>query len=36
MYSDGASEQITGRLLRSPFPRRDDYVLATKVYYPTG
>jgi 1-deoxyxylulose-5-phosphate synthase len=36
MYSDGASEQITGRLLRSLFPRRDDYVLATKVYYPTG
>ena len=36
MYSDGASEQITGRLLRNLFPRRDDYVLATKVYYPTG
>jgi 1-deoxyxylulose-5-phosphate synthase len=36
MYSDGASEEITGRLLAEFFPRRDDYVLATKVYYPTG
>jgi 1-deoxyxylulose-5-phosphate synthase len=36
MYSDGASEQITGRLLARLFTRRDDYVLATKVYYPTG
>ena len=35
-YSGGASEEITGRLLRKLFPRRDDYVLATKVYYPTG
>jgi aryl-alcohol dehydrogenase-like predicted oxidoreductase len=36
MYSGGASEEITGRLLRRLFGRRDDYVLATKVYYPTG
>jgi len=36
MYSDGASEEVTGRLLAKIFPRRDDYVLATKVYYPTG
>jgi aryl-alcohol dehydrogenase-like predicted oxidoreductase len=36
MYSGGVSEQITGRLLRKLFPHRDDYVLATKVYYPTG
>jgi 1-deoxyxylulose-5-phosphate synthase len=36
MYSDGASEQITGRLLGKLFPHREDYVLATKVYYPTG
>jgi aryl-alcohol dehydrogenase-like predicted oxidoreductase len=36
MYSDGASEEITGRLLRRIFTRRDDYVLATKVFYPTG
>jgi aryl-alcohol dehydrogenase-like predicted oxidoreductase len=36
MYSGGASEQITGRLLRKLFGRRSDYVLATKVYYPMG
>jgi aryl-alcohol dehydrogenase-like predicted oxidoreductase len=36
MYSGGASEQITGRLLSKLFPRREDYVLATKVFYPTG
>ena len=36
MYSDGMSEEITGRLLAKLFPSRDDYVLATKVYYPMG
>ena len=36
MYSDGASEIITGRLLARLFNRREDYVLATKVFYPTG
>jgi aryl-alcohol dehydrogenase-like predicted oxidoreductase len=36
MYSAGASEEITGRLLAKMFAHRDDYVLATKVYYPTG
>ncbi|AXB41516.1 aldo/keto reductase [Amycolatopsis albispora] len=36
MYSDGGSELITGRLLAKLFPRRDDYVLATKVYFPMG
>ncbi|MGN9781223.1 aldo/keto reductase [Nonomuraea sp. ZG12] len=36
MYSDGAGEEITGRLLAKLFARRDDYVLATKVYFPTG
>jgi aryl-alcohol dehydrogenase-like predicted oxidoreductase len=36
MYSGGAGEEVTGRLLAKVFPRRDDYVLATKVYYPTG
>jgi 1-deoxyxylulose-5-phosphate synthase len=36
MYSEGMSEEITGRLLVRLFPRRDDYVLATKVYYPMG
>ncbi|MEV0560338.1 aldo/keto reductase [Dactylosporangium sp. NPDC050588] len=32
VYSLGASETVTGRLLAKYFPRRDDYVLATKVY----
>ncbi len=36
MYSDGQSEEITGRLLGKLFSRREDYVLATKVYFPTG
>jgi aryl-alcohol dehydrogenase-like predicted oxidoreductase len=36
MYSAGAGEEITGRLLAKMFAHRDDYVLATKVYYPTG
>jgi aryl-alcohol dehydrogenase-like predicted oxidoreductase len=36
MYSDGMSEEITGRLLGKLFGRRDDYVLATKLYYPMG
>jgi 1-deoxyxylulose-5-phosphate synthase len=36
MYSDGASEVITGRLLAKVFARREDYVVATKVFYPTG
>jgi 1-deoxyxylulose-5-phosphate synthase len=35
-YSDGAGEVLTGRLLSRLFARRDDYVLATKVFYPTG
>ncbi|MBA0126468.1 aldo/keto reductase [Haloechinothrix sp. YIM 98757] len=36
MYSQGVSEEITGRLLRKFFPHRSDYVLATKVYFPVG
>jgi aryl-alcohol dehydrogenase-like predicted oxidoreductase len=36
MYSNGAGEVVTGRLLSRLFARRDDYVLATKVCYPTG
>jgi aryl-alcohol dehydrogenase-like predicted oxidoreductase len=36
MYSLGASEEITGRLLGRMFGRREDYVLATKVYFPMG
>lgn len=35
-YSDGMSEEITGRLLGKLFARREDYVLATKVYFPMG
>lgn len=36
MYSQGASERVTGRLLARLFGGRDDYLLASKVYYPTG
>jgi 1-deoxyxylulose-5-phosphate synthase len=36
MYSDGVSEEITGQLLARLFARREDYLLATKVFYPTG
>jgi aryl-alcohol dehydrogenase-like predicted oxidoreductase len=36
VYSSGTSEQLTGRLLEKLFPGREDYVLATKVYNPTG
>jgi 1-deoxyxylulose-5-phosphate synthase len=36
MYSDGESERITGALLPRMFASREEYVLATKVYYPTG
>jgi 1-deoxyxylulose-5-phosphate synthase len=36
VYSAGVSEEITGRVLRKLFARRDEYVLATKVYYPAG
>jgi aryl-alcohol dehydrogenase-like predicted oxidoreductase len=36
MYSAGLTEEITGRLLGKFFPHRDDYVLATKVYFPMG
>jgi len=35
-YNGGTSEVITGRLLAKMFASRDDYVLATKVYFPTG
>jgi 1-deoxyxylulose-5-phosphate synthase len=33
MYSRGRSEEVTGRLLRE-LAKRDDYVLATKVFFP--
>jgi 1-deoxyxylulose-5-phosphate synthase len=36
VYSAGGSEQITGRLLDKLFRHRDDYVLATKVYFAAG
>jgi 1-deoxyxylulose-5-phosphate synthase len=36
MYSEGLTEQITGRLLGRLFGHREDYVLATKVYFPMG
>ncbi|MED7923067.1 aldo/keto reductase [Nonomuraea sp. LP-02] len=34
VYSRGESEVVTGNALRAIFPRREDYVLATKVYFP--
>ncbi|GGS70028.1 aldo/keto reductase [Planobispora rosea] len=36
VYSGGASEEVTGRLLSRIFPSREDYVLATKVFFPVG
>ena len=33
MYSLGASEEVTGRMLRE-YARRDEAVIATKVYFP--
>ena len=35
IYSDGTSEEILGRALKD-FTRRDDVVIATKVYAPMG
>jgi 1-deoxyxylulose-5-phosphate synthase len=35
MYSDGVSEEVTGRALRK-YANMDEVVLATKVYFPTG
>jgi 1-deoxyxylulose-5-phosphate synthase len=35
MYSLGVSEEVTGRALKD-FGKRDQVVLATKVYYPMG
>ncbi len=35
-YNGGTSEVITGRLLAKMFASRDDYVLATKIFMPTG
>jgi aryl-alcohol dehydrogenase-like predicted oxidoreductase len=36
VYSQGASEEVTGRLLAKVFDRREDYVLATKVFNAMG
>jgi aryl-alcohol dehydrogenase-like predicted oxidoreductase len=36
VYALGTGERVTGRLLAKFFPGRDDYVLATKVYFPMG
>ncbi|GAB2932051.1 aldo/keto reductase [Nonomuraea fastidiosa] len=36
VYSTGESEVVTGKALRAIFPRREDYVLATKVCLPMG
>jgi len=35
MYSNGVSEEVTGKLLREMVPR-DDYVLASKVFFPVA
>ena len=35
MYSDGASEEVLGRALKD-FARRDEVVIATKVFNPMG
>src|SRR6266545_453807 len=35
MYSRGGSEEVLGRALRE-FARRDEVVIATKLYYPMG
>ena len=35
MYSNGVSEEVVGRALRD-FAKRDEVVIATKVFFPTG
>ncbi|HYV41808.1 MAG TPA: aldo/keto reductase [Thermoanaerobaculia bacterium] len=35
MYSDGVSEEVLGRAIRD-FARREEVVIATKVFYPMG
>lgn len=36
VYSNGVSEEVTGRFLREIFRSRDEYVVATKVFNPMG
>jgi aryl-alcohol dehydrogenase (NADP+) len=35
MYSNGVSEEVVGRAIRD-FAKRDEVVIATKVFFPTG
>jgi aryl-alcohol dehydrogenase (NADP+) len=36
IYSLGVSEEVTGRYLKQLYPLRDEYVLATKVFFPSS
>ena len=36
VYSNGVSEEVVGRALKDFAPRREDYVLATKVFFPVA
>ena len=36
VYSNGVSEEVTGRLLKEIFRSRQEYVVATKVFSPMG
>ncbi len=36
MYAEGASERLTGSLLRGSSRAEEEYVLATKVFFPMG
>jgi aryl-alcohol dehydrogenase-like predicted oxidoreductase len=36
MYSGGRSEEVTGRSLKKLGLRREETVIATKLYYPMG
>jgi aryl-alcohol dehydrogenase-like predicted oxidoreductase len=36
MYSRGVSEKVLGRALREIVPRREEVVIATKVFFPMG
>lgn len=36
LYSQGMSEEVTGRTLKKLGVRREQVVIATKVFYPTG
>jgi aryl-alcohol dehydrogenase-like predicted oxidoreductase len=36
LYSQGMSEEVTGRALKKLGVRREEVIIATKVFYPTG